>query len=102
MSTGWTLLVTVLTVKSKRVVRACFNLCKGAVIIYGRGWGGANLKIACTKNLPPSELASYVFAPPRILRTKILPPPYASVSIHLHVYLLEAILVLSVLHVMTK
>ena len=64
---------------------------KGVVIIYGKGWGGANLKIACTQNLPPvlPELVRYLFAPPPwILRAEILPPiPF--MPIHLHVNLLE-------------
>ena len=41
---------------------------KGAVnvIIYGRGWGGANPKIACTKYLPPLGARAFL-PPPRIL-----------------------------------
>ncbi len=49
---------------------------EGAVIIYGRGWGSANLKIACTQKLPPFGTCMLRFCPPpQILRTEILPLP---------------------------
>ena len=74
---------------------------KGVVIIYGRGWGGVNLKNACTQNLPP-PLGTHTlrFCPPWILRTEILPPPYPSVPIHLHVNLLEVMVVRGLLLMM--
>ncbi len=48
----------------------------GAVIIWGRAWGSANLTTRCTQNLPPIGICSLHFCPPspRILRTEILPP----------------------------
>ena len=57
---------------------------KGVVIIYDRGWGGASMKIVCTLNLPLSELARHVFAPPGTSAVKFT-PPYPSVPIPLHV-----------------
>ncbi len=51
------------------------NYCtRGAVIIYGRGEVQIR-KSHALKSCPPSELARYIFALPRILRTKINPPP---------------------------
>ena len=44
---------------------------KGAVIIYSRGWGGANLKMVCTPNLPPPPQNS---RPLHLLALKCLPP----------------------------
>ncbi len=58
--------------------------CKQAVIIYGWEGGGvgANLRIACIQKMPPpSEVTSYVFAPPRIPCTEILPPPLKRLTV---------------------
>ena len=45
---------------------------KGAAIVYGRGWGGTNLKIARTQNLPPSITAHYDYAPLQTCAQKLV------------------------------
>ena len=72
------------------------NFFEEKVIIYGRGGGGANLRIVCTQNVPPLGMRELRFRPPRILRTEILPPPhhqnidmYCKLSYHsLHKYIM--------------
>ncbi len=77
---------------------------KGAVIIYGRGWGSANLKTVCTKNLPPPRNSCARYLPPPLGSStlKFCPPPYTLVPVHLHVNLPETMVGLSAVHIMTK
>ena len=49
-------------------------LCTKGTFIYGRGVS-ANPKIACIQNVPPSEVANYVFALLASRALKFCPPP---------------------------